>query len=175
MKTTLAITASLMISSSALAIDLDGAKEFEPQQFLGTWYQQQSTNPFFQRACKCAKADYSFIDEKSIKVVNSCFKEPGNVTTVTGKALIKDPNKPSRLSVSFSPISFGAVNYVVTEVGENYEYAVIVSPGNSPIWILSREKELPESTLNGIRLRLVQAGVRITDLKTTNPLECDDF
>jgi lipocalin len=77
--------------------------------------------------------------------------------------------------VSFSPISFGAVNYVVTEVGENYEYAVIVSPGNSPIWILSREKALAESTLNGIRLRLVQAGVRITDLKTTNPLECDDF
>ncbi len=167
--------ASFFSSTTAHAVDLDGIPGFEPERYLGTWYQIQTTNPFFQRACVCAKAEYSLIDDKTIRVENSCYKAEGNVTMAKGKAEIKDPSFPSRLSVSFSPISFGQVNYVVTEVGENYEYAVIVTPGNSPIWILSREKTLPESTLAGIKLRLLQAGVRINDLKDTNPLQCPDF
>lgn len=171
----LAVIACTLMSNLGFAVNLDGVAHFEPQKYLGTWYQLQSTNPFFQRGCKCAKAEYSFIDDRTIRVVNSCYESDGEVSTVTGKAVIKNPEFPSRLSVSFSPFSFGNVNYVVTEVGENYEYAVIVSPGNAPVWILSREKTIPESTLSGIRLRLVNAGVRISDLKDTSPLQCPDF
>jgi apolipoprotein D and lipocalin family protein len=169
------ITASLSYSSAALAVNLDGVANFDPERFLGMWYQIQSTNPFFQRGCLCAKADYSVIDEKTIRVENTCVGDNNQRSSVRGKAVIKDPEKPSRLSVSFSPISFGRINYVVTEVGENYEYAVIVSPGNSPIWILARDKELPASILSGIRLRLIQAGVKVHNLKDSSPLQCSDF
>jgi apolipoprotein D and lipocalin family protein len=163
----------MSVSAPAFAIDLDGAKGFEPEKFLGTWYQIESTNPIFQRNCKCAKAEYSAIDSKTIKVVNTCYEFDGGVSTATGKAVIGDPAKPSRLSVSFSPITFGGVNYVVTEFGDNFEYAVVVTPGNAPIWILSREKELSSSQLAGIHLRLVQAGVKINNLKDTSPLQCE--
>jgi len=163
------------LSATAFAVDLDGVRGFEPERYLGTWYQIQSTNPFFQRSCRCAKAEYSVLDDRTLRVLNSCYKDEGNITTAKGRAVIQNPAVPSRLSVSFSPISFGGVNYVVTEVGENYEYAVIVTPGNAPVWILAREKSLPESTLAGIRLRLVQAGVRINDLKDTDPNRCLDF
>lgn len=166
---------SLFLSQLAFAVNLDGVKDLEPEKFLGTWYQIQSTNPFFQRGCLCAKADYDLIDPKTIEVVNTCVSSTGRVSTVTGKALIKDPENPSRLAVSFSPIQLGRVNYVVTELGENYEYAVIVSPGNAPIWILAREKQLPQNVIAGIHLRLVQAGVRIADLKDTDPNQCPDF
>jgi apolipoprotein D and lipocalin family protein len=165
----------VLCSATGFAVDLNGVRGFEPERYLGTWYQIQSTIPFFQRSCRCAKADYTFLDERTLGVVNSCYKEDGNISTAKGKAVIQNPSVPSRLVVSFSPISFGGVNYVVTEVGENYDYAVIVSPGNSPIWILSRDKTLSESTLAGIRLRLVQAGVRINDLKDTDPNRCPDF
>ncbi|MFZ9520836.1 MAG: lipocalin family protein [Silvanigrellaceae bacterium] len=176
MKKSLATLAiGIAVSAPAFAVDLDGAKGFEPEKFLGTWYQIQSTNPVFQRNCKCAKAEYSTIDAKTIKVVNTCYEFDGGVSNATGKAVIGDPAKPSRLSVSFSPISFGGVNYVVTEFGENYEYAVIVTPGNAPIWILSREKELSPSVLAGIHLRLVQAGVKINNLKDTSPLLCESL
>lgn len=167
--------ASITVSSFALAINLDGAQNFEPERYLGTWYQIQSTNPFFQRGCKCAKAEYSLVDEQTISVENTCVNDQGKISSIQGQATIIDPSYPSRLSVSFSPISFGRVNYVITEFGENYEYAVIVSPGNAPIWILSREKELPPSVLATIRLRLVQAGVRVGNLKDTNPLNCPEL
>lgn len=169
------LTSALIFANSAYAVELDGVQNLEPEKFVGTWYQIQSTNPFFQRGCKCAKAEYEQLNSKTIQVVNTCVNAQDNVSTITGKAIIKDENKPSRLAVSFGPISFGRVNYVVTELGGNYEYAVIVSPGNSPIWILAREKELPEDVLAGIRLRLTQAGVRIADLKNTSPTQCPDF
>ena len=162
-------------SSAAYAVNLDGAENFEPERYLGTWYQIQSTIPFFQRGCKCAKAEYSLIDEQTVRVENTCVNDLGQLSSIKGRAVIQDLNTPSRLSVSFSPISFGRVNYVVTEFGENYEYAVIVSPGNAPIWILARDKQLPASTLAGIRLRLIEAGVRVGDLKDTSPLNCPEL
>lgn len=170
------LTATFIIfSGNALAINLDGAKGFEPEKYLGTWYQIQSTNPFFQRGCKCAKAEYSVIDEQTIRVENTCVNDQGEFSSIEGRAVITDTANPSRLSVSFSPISFGRTNYVVTEYGENYDYAVIVSPGNAPIWILSREKQLPPSTLAGIRIRLIEAGVRVGGLKDTSPLNCPEL
>ncbi|MBM3381970.1 MAG: hypothetical protein FJY29_05960 [Betaproteobacteria bacterium] len=175
MKKTAMLASALISANSAYAVNLDGVHNLEPSRFVGAWYQIQSTNPFFQRGCKCAKAEYEQLDAKTIKVVNTCLDERDRVSTVVGKATIKDPSKPSRLAVAFGPISFGRVNYVVTELGEEYEYAVIVSPGNSPIWILAREKELPEDVLAGIRLRLTQAGVRVADLKNTDPTQCGDF
>jgi apolipoprotein D and lipocalin family protein len=163
------------LSNIALAVDLDGVQNFDPQSYLGTWYQIQSTNPFFQRGCKCAKADYETIDDRTIQVLNTCVKENGQVSSITGKAYIPNQEEPSRLSVRFSPISFGNVNYVVTEVGDNYEYAVVVSPGNAPVWILAREKQLSPSIIAGIKLRLIAAGVRIADLKDTDPRSCPEL
>jgi len=173
MKAKWILAASLAFPTAAFAVDLSGAPGFQPEKYLGTWYQIESTNPFFQRACKCAKAEYDAIDARSIKVTNTCVKDNGSISTIEGKALILDESKPAQLQVKFFPISLGGVNYVVTEVGPNYEYAVVVSPGNSPIWILSRSKELPESVIAGIHLRLVQAGVRIGDLKSTDPMQCE--
>ena len=101
-------------SSAAYAVNLDGAENFEPERYLGTWYQIQSTNPFFQRGCNCAKAEYSLIDEQTVRVENTCVNDLGQLSSIKGRAVIQDLNTPSRLSVSFSPISFGRVNYVVT-------------------------------------------------------------
>lgn len=171
-------SAALLLTSlslPALAVNLDGIQDFRPNDYLGTWYQIQTTNPFFQRDCKCAKAEYARIDETTLSVVNTCVRENGQIRTAKGTAKITNPAKPAQLLVKLSPFVFGGPNYVVTEVGNDYEYSVVVSPGNSPIWVLSRTKTLPESVLSGIRLRLVQAGVRIGDLKETDPNQCPDL
>lgn len=175
MLTRIAALGLAALSSSALAVDLDGIKDFQPENYLGTWYQIQSTNPFFQRDCKCAKAEYSKIDDKTIAVLNTCVTSNGDIRTAKGKATIKDVDHPSRLAVRLSFFTPNTVNYVVTEVGEDYEYSVVVSPGNSPVWILSRSKTLPPSVLSGIRLRLIEAGVRIGDLKDTDPNQCPEI
>lgn len=164
--------ASFLVSSLGYSVDLDGVKGFEPDRYLGTWYQVQSTDPIFQRGCKCTRAQYSAAPSDSISVLNTCFLPDGTSRDVKGTATISNPDKPSQLTVRFSRFTPNFVNYVVTEVGPNYEYSVVVSPGNSPIWILSREKTLDPSVIAGIRLRLVQAGVKVGNLKDFNTNDC---
>lgn len=165
----------LLISNSALAVDLSGVKNFQVENYLGTWYQIESTNPFFQRGCLCAKAEYTRKSISEINVVNTCVNERGSARLASGTASILDPNKPSRLAVKLSLFTPRVTNYVVTEVGQDYEYAVIVSPNQTAIWILSRTKELSPSTLAGIHLRLIKAGVKIGTLKDTDPNRCPDL
>lgn len=132
----------LMVSAQGFGVDLEGAQNFVPERYLGTWYQIQGTNPIFQRDCECVKAEYSQLNESTLSVINSCYRQDGTVKTARGTARIADLARPSRLKVKIGPINLAGVNYVVTEVGENYEYAVVVSPPlNSPIWILSRERD----------------------------------
>ena len=164
--------ASLLVSSLGYSLDLNGVKGFEPERYLGTWYQVQSTDPFFQRGCKCTRAEYSTGENNEINVLNTCFKEDGSSRSASGTAMIPDSSEPSRLTVKFSRFQPNIVNYVVAEVGPNYEYSVVVSPGNSPIWILSREKTLDPAIIAGIRLRLVHAGVKIGNLKDFNTNTC---
>ncbi|MEI8025314.1 MAG: lipocalin family protein [Pseudomonadota bacterium] len=164
--------ATFLVSSVGYSVDLGGVKGFEPERYLGTWYQVQSTNPWFQRGCKCTKAQYSAGYSNKIDVLNTCYLPNGTTRDVVGTAKINNPDLPSQLTVKFSRFTPDFVNYVVTEVGPNYEYSVVVSPGNSPIWILSREKTLDPSIIAGIRMRLVQAGVRIGDLKDFNTNDC---
>ncbi len=163
---------TFLVSSVGYSVDLEGVKGFEPDRYLGTWYQVQSTNPFFQRGCKCTKAQYTASDDNKIDVLNTCYLPNGAIRDVMGTAKISNPDVPSQLTVKFSRFSPDFVNYVVVEVGQNYEYSVVVSPGNSPIWILSREKTLDPSIIAGIRLRLVQAGVKIGNLKDFNSNDC---
>ena len=166
----------LMVSAQGFSIELEGAKNFVPAKYLGTWYQIQSTNPIFQRDCKCVKAEYGQLSETTLSVLNSCYKQDGTVKTARGTARISDLARPSRLEVKIGPISLGGVNYVVTEVGEDYDYSVVVSPpSNSPIWILSREKVMDPALISRIRKGLIEAGVRVSNLKPVNLNECPNF
>lgn len=164
-----------LFATSAMAVDLNGVQNFNVDSYLGTWYQIESTNPFFQRGCLCAKAEYSMKSASEINVVNTCVNNRGSARVASGTAAILDPSKPSRLAVKLSFFTPRLTNYIVTEVGPNYDYAVIVSPNQTAIWILSRTKELDPSTLAGIHLRLVRAGVKIGNLKDTDPNRCKDL
>jgi apolipoprotein D and lipocalin family protein len=175
MKKRIVAALMLMFSSQGYSVDLEGVKDFAPERYLGTWYEIQSTKPIFQRDCKCVKAEYSKIDETTLKVLNSCYQEDGTVRTATGTARIKDLERPSRLEVKFGPISIGGVNYVVTEIGEDYDYSVVVSPGNSPVWILSRDKVMDPALVSRLRKGLVEAGVKVGHLKEIDSTQCPDF
>jgi len=172
MRRILGILGGLWISSLASSMDLQGISDFQIDRYLGTWYQIESTNPFFQRGCLCAKAEYSSLEESKIKVLNTCVNERGENRLAQGTASILDSSRSSRLAVKLSFFTPRITNYVVVEVGSNYEYSVIVSPNQAAIWILSRTKDLPQSVLAGIHLRLIKAGVRIGNLKNTDPNQC---
>jgi lipocalin len=58
-----------------------------------------------------------------------------------------DPNEPGKLKVSF--FLWFYADYFVLELDEiNYSYALIGSKSDKYLWILSRDKDLPKTTID---------------------------
>jgi len=80
---------------------------FEPERYIGRWYEIARLPFKWEQGCTHATADYSW-DNKTQKmtIVNTCLKEirPGVLSVVygrTGHAHIIDPRQPGKLEVKF--------------------------------------------------------------------------
>ena len=89
-----------------------------------------------------------------ISVKNECKTQSGKMTDVTGEAYATDQTN-SKLKVSFLPsilkkLPFGQADYWVLALGEKqngkYQSALVGTPNNKYLWILSRDKTLDSAT-----------------------------
>lgn len=126
------------------------------QKYLGTWYEIARYEHFFEKDCKNVSADYSMMDEETIKVINRCTKmKTGEKKEVTGRAYATDDTN-SKLKVSFFRPFYG--DYWVLVLDENYDYVLVGTPSREYLWILSREKEISVATKNSILEKLPSLG-----------------
>jgi len=153
-------------------VEVTGVTDFMAERYLGQWYQVASTNPDFQKGCICSKAKYSRIDFGLIRVENSCYTANGPMRTIVGKATVVSPEFPAQFSVIFGLYGTGKVNYTVAEVGSDYEYAVVLGENASYIWILSRESQLAPETIQGIKQRLSENRIDISNLTESDTTQC---
>ena len=126
------------------------------QKYLGTWYEIARFEHFFEKDCKNVTANYSMMDEKTIKVINKCTK----ITTkeskeATGRAYSVDESN-SKLKVSFFRPFWG--DYWVLMLDENYKYAVVGTPSREYLWILARNSTLDTKIKNEILKKLPPLG-----------------
>ncbi len=145
--------------------ELTTVSPFEVERYLGRWYEIASFPQSFQKGCTGTIAEYSLIDEETVRVLNSCFLGSlnGKLKVAEGKATIPDLNDPSKLEVSFFWPFKGA--YWVIELGENYEYSVVGHPSRDYLWILSRTPQMSEEVLQGILARTAAKGFDLNRLK----------
>ena len=88
----------------------------------------------------------------------------GPLRRVAARAVANDPAVPAKLSLDFG-YAYG--DYWIVEVGDDYEYAVVGHPTRDYLWILSREKTLPQATLDGVLSRAQARGFPIGILEYT--------
>lgn len=115
--------------------------ELDAERYMGTWYEIVRMPTSFQRDMARATANYRLNDDGTFEVVNRGYNtKKGEWKTAVGKARpIED--MPAAFSVSFQwPFRGG---YYIAELGENYEYAVVVSDSHDYFWLLAREPQLP--------------------------------
>ncbi len=122
------------------------------QKYIGTWYEIAKIPNRFQKQCiKNTTASYSINDDGTLKVINSCEDDEGEMDTAEGVAEVVDPKTNSKLEVSFVSI-FGIHlfwgDYWIIGLPDDYSYAVIGTPNRKYGWILSRTPSLPEEKLN---------------------------
>ncbi len=124
-------------------MDKTTVKQLDLERYLGTWYEIARFDHRFERGLVGVTANYSLRDDGKIKVVNEGYKKTldGKHDVAVGKA--KTTDDPGRLKVSFFWIFYA--DYLVLELGENYQWALIGSTSDKYLWILSRTPILDDA------------------------------
>lgn len=119
---------------------------FDPQQYIGTWYEIARLDNSFEKGLEQVTANYSVNEDGTVKVINRGFNpESGEWKEAIGKAKFVDaPNKDGtrtgRLKVSFFGPFYG--DYNIIELDKPYYNYALVSSGKEYLWILSRTPQL---------------------------------
>ncbi len=121
-----------------------GIEQFDLQRYLGQWYEIARYDHRFERGLEGVTATYSLRDDGKIKVVNAGYKNSldGKYKEAVGKA--KTTDVPGKLKVSF--FWFFYADYIILELDDDYQWALIGSSSDNYLWILSRTPQLDERT-----------------------------
>jgi apolipoprotein D and lipocalin family protein len=135
---------------------LQTVQKVDINRYLGTWYEIARYEHFFEKDCKNVSANYSMLDEQTIKVVNRCTNMLTNEKKeAIGRAYATDDTN-SKLKVSFFRPFYG--DYWVMILDENYDYVVVGAPSREYLWILARKPILDEKIKNEILQKLPNLG-----------------
>lgn len=112
-------------------------QDFQPERYLGQWYEIARFPVRFEEGCTATTAQYGPIDATTISVLNTCHKgtPDGPAESISGKATIVAPGE---LKVRFASVPFVAADYWVLWVDEDYQTAVVGVPSGTSGWILAR-------------------------------------
>ncbi len=140
------LAVSLLMACSSVSIP-KGATAVSPfylDKYLGKWYEIARLDFKFEKDLNNVTATYSLKDNGKLRVDNRGYNYVKNEWKQSiGKAkLVKGP-QVARLKVSFfGPFYAG---YNVIAIDKDYRYALVAGNNLDYLWILSREKTIPEA------------------------------
>jgi len=124
----------------------DGAlpvKPFSAESYLGKWYEIARFDFRFERGMNNTTANYSMNQDGSIRVENRGYLVEKKLWKVAiGKAKFVGSSNEARLKVSFFGPFYGGYNVIALD--DAYKYALVSGNSLSYLWILSREKTIPD-------------------------------
>lgn len=155
----------LMNSSYVYAADQsdpDVVPGVDLSRYVGLWYEIAHSPNFFQRDCVRSKAEYGVLSAVSVSVKNTCFKDDGSVSDISGEAKVVDPAVPAKLKVRFNFFARG--DYWIVALDPDYQWSVVSGPKKKSLFILSRRAPMDSRVLGQILDGLKQRGFKLDDL-----------
>ncbi len=122
-----------------------GIEGFKVERYLGQWNEVARIDNRFERGLSRVTANYYRDSRGRIRVVNRGWNAEKNKWKEAG-GWIKTTEVPGRLRVSFFRPFYS--DYRVLQVDREYRYALVGGSRSKYLWILSREKEIPEVLKN---------------------------
>ncbi len=117
---------------------------FEKEKYLGKWYEIARFDFKFERGLNNTTAEYSLREDGKIKVLNKGYNyEEKTWQEAIGKAKFVGDDNVAMLKVSFFGPFYSGYNVIAMD--DNYKYALISGANLNYLWILSREKIIPEN------------------------------
>jgi apolipoprotein D and lipocalin family protein len=154
-----------LLSLACQSEPLDVAR-VDLSRMQGKWFEIAKLPRPSQTGCTGTTAEYQLKSKNELLVVNECHEGnlQGPVKRVAARAVANDPAVPAKLSLDFG---FAYGDYWVIEVADDYDYVVVGHPTRDYLWILSRERTLPKSTLDGVLTRAKERGFPVGILSYT--------
>ncbi len=167
-----------IISSIAAALtgcgstsDIPAVTNFEPERYMGTWYEIARLPQYFERDLNEVTARYTLNADGTVKVENSGVKD-GNPKSITGTAKLRHPDAKPRtgeLRVSFFWPFYS--DYRVIELAPDYSYALVTAGSRDYLWVLARKPTMDKAQLDGILSRAKALGFELDELEYPTPVQ----
>lgn len=152
-----------LFSCSTIPKGAVAVKPFDKQKYLGKWYEIARFDFRFERNMNNTTAEYTLNEDGTIRVVNTGYDTTKNEwKQAIGKAkFVKDPDI-AMLKVSFFGPFYGGYNVIALD--PEYKYALVSGQSLKYLWILAREKEIPESVKNDFISKAEKIGFNTSEL-----------
>jgi len=139
------------------------AEPFSQEKYLGRWYEIARMDFTQERNLDSVTAEYSLREDGKIKVVNQGYNyKTGEWKRAEGKAAPVGNGNDGRLKVSFfGPFYSG---YNVIAIDPDYKYALVYGDNTKYMWLLSREKTMPEEVVNKYLQMARGSGYKVEEL-----------
>jgi apolipoprotein D and lipocalin family protein len=124
---------------------LEPVTDFQPDRYLGKWYEIARLDHSFERHLSNVSATYTREDNGDIRVINRGFNaQTGSWKQIEGRARFLEGNTVGSLKVSFFGPFYGGYHIIALD-RQDYSYAMVAGFSRSYLWILSRIDTLDES------------------------------
>ena len=154
------------VSTDALSFSRLPAKpieNFNLSKYLGTWYEIVRIENSFEEGLTNVTATYSLREDGLVKVVNKGFEiDDKEWDEAEGYAEFAETENKAHLEVTFFWPFYA--DYVVFEVGQDYEYAFVTSDSKDYLWLLARDPIVDQSLIDRFLKIAHEGGFKVSDL-----------
>ena len=113
-------------------------------RYLGKWYEIARFDFSFEKNLNNTTAEYTLRKDGYITVLNKGYNYKKNKwESAQGKARFKGADTVGELEVSFFGPFYGGYNIIALD--PDYTYALIAGSSTKYLWILAREKTIPDA------------------------------
>ena len=160
---TLCVMSNLFSACQTIPSGAMAVKSFEKEKYLGKWYEIARFDFKFEKNLNNTTANYSMDADGTIKVLNRGYNYvTGEWKEASGKAkFVADP-AVAMLKVSFFGPFYSGYNVIALD--PDYRYALIAGASLEYLWILSRDKTIPEDIKNSYISKAREIGFKTENL-----------
>lgn len=149
------------------------AASVDLQRYAGTWYEVARLPNSYERHCAGQPTANYVLQSDGLQVTNRCATADGRDEVVRGVARPVSGSNGARLELSFAPrwlraLPFAWSDYWILHVESDYSAALVGTPGRRQLWLLSRERDLPQSTWLRLLDRAHAQGYDLTRLRRSS-------
>ncbi|WP_461537831.1 lipocalin family protein [Spongorhabdus nitratireducens] len=147
----------LLTGCVGIPTGIEPVRDFNINRYLGTWYEVARLDHSFERGLSKVTATYTLRKDGGISVLNLGYSSTDNRwRQAEGKAYFVGKSDTAYLKVSFFGPFYGS--YIVFDLDNEYQHAMVSGPNKSYFWILSRTPEIDKATLQQLLDKAEQLG-----------------